>query len=106
MIFLVELRCFLKSRSELFFIFESFCPEIKTQFNTVIRVLRSDNAREYFSAPFTKFMSSQGIFINLLALIPHNKMGLLRVRIDILMKRLAPYFYIIRFLSAFGQMLC
>ena len=51
----------MKHRSELFFIFQSFCAEVKTQFNTSIRTLRSDNAREYFSTPFTTFMSSQGI---------------------------------------------
>nr|CAN80831.1 hypothetical protein VITISV_002503 [Vitis vinifera] len=49
------------SRSELFSIFQKFYAEIQTQFNISIRVLRSDNAREYFSAPFTSFMSNHGI---------------------------------------------
>ncbi|RVW26625.1 Retrovirus-related Pol polyprotein from transposon RE1 [Vitis vinifera] len=38
-----------------------FYAEIQTQFNISIHVLRSDNAREYFSAPFTSFMSHHGI---------------------------------------------
>ncbi|RVW93434.1 Retrovirus-related Pol polyprotein from transposon TNT 1-94 [Vitis vinifera] len=41
--------------------FRKFYAEIQTQFNISIRVLRSDNAREYFSAPFTSFMSHHGI---------------------------------------------
>ena len=52
---------FMRSRSELFSIFSSFCAEIKTQHNTTIRILQNDIAREYFSDSFTKFMSSQGI---------------------------------------------
>ncbi|RVW56421.1 Retrovirus-related Pol polyprotein from transposon TNT 1-94 [Vitis vinifera] len=39
----------------------NFYTEIQTQFNISIRVLRSDNAREYFSAQFTSFMSHHGI---------------------------------------------
>ena len=51
----------MKSRSELFSIFESFFAEIKTQFNASIQILRSDNAPEYFSTQFTGFLSSHGI---------------------------------------------
>ena len=51
----------MKSRSELFSIFQKFCAEIRTQFGVVIKTLRSDNAREYFSQQFNEFMSSQGI---------------------------------------------
>lgn len=41
----------MKDRSELFSIFRAFCAEVKTQFNVPVRILRSDNAREYFSQP-------------------------------------------------------
>ena len=51
----------MKSRSELFSIFETFCAEIKNQFDVQVKVLRSDNAPEYFSDSFINFMSSQGI---------------------------------------------
>nr|CAN67317.1 hypothetical protein VITISV_019719 [Vitis vinifera] len=51
----------MKTRVELFSIFQKFYTEIQTQFNISIRVLRSDNAREYFSAQFTSFMSHHGI---------------------------------------------
>ena len=43
----------MKNRAELFSIFQKFYVEIQTQFNISIRMLRSDNAKEYFSAPFT-----------------------------------------------------
>ena len=54
-----------------------YYAEIQTQFNISIRVLCSDNAREYFFAPFTSFMSQYGIrsFINLVVLILLNKIG-------------------------------
>ena len=51
----------MKNRADLYSIFQKFYPEILTQFNISIRVLRSDNAREYFSTPFTSFMSQHGI---------------------------------------------
>ena len=51
----------MKNRAKLYSIFQKFYAEILTQFNISIRVLRSDNAREYFFAPFISFMSQHGI---------------------------------------------
>ncbi|XP_072087350.1 uncharacterized protein [Arachis hypogaea] len=51
----------MKDRSELFVHFKSFCSEIQNQFKTSIKILRSDNAREYFSAPFSSYLSSKVI---------------------------------------------
>ena len=51
----------MKNRAELYSIFQKFYAEIQTQFNISIRVLLSDNTREYFSAPFISFMSQHGI---------------------------------------------
>ena len=51
----------MKNRAELYSIFQKFYAEILTQFNISIHVLRSDNAREYFFAPFISFMSQHGI---------------------------------------------
>ena len=45
----------------MFEVFQKFYAEILTQFNISIRVLSSDNAREYFSAPFISFMSQHRI---------------------------------------------
>ena len=50
----------MKDRSELFGAFKT-CLEIKTQFGKTIKVLRSDNAKEYFSAQFNSFFISHGI---------------------------------------------
>ena len=51
----------MKTRVELFSILQKFHVEIRTQFNTSIRILRSDNAKEYFSMSFSSYMSSHGI---------------------------------------------
>ena len=51
----------MKTRAELFSIFQKFHAEIRTQFNTSICILRSDNAKEYISASVSSFMSSHGI---------------------------------------------
>ena len=41
--------------------FPKFFAEIRNQFHTSIRILCSDNALEYLSAPFSAFSSSHGI---------------------------------------------
>jgi len=51
----------MKNRYELFSIFQTFFNEIKNQFEISIRILRSDNAREYVSLSFNIFMKSHGI---------------------------------------------
>ena len=51
----------MKSRAELFSIFQKFYAKIRIQFNTSIHILRSDNAKEYFSTPLFFFMSSYEI---------------------------------------------
>jgi len=49
------------NRSELFSIFQTFFNEIKNQFGVSIRILRSDNVREYLSHSVNTFMKSHGI---------------------------------------------
>jgi len=51
----------MKSRSELFSIFQYFYNEIKNQFGVSIQTLRNDNSREYLSHSSTTFMKSYGI---------------------------------------------
>ena len=53
----------MKNRAELFSIFHNSHAEVRTQFNTSIRILQSDNAKEYLSGPFSSFMSSHRIFL-------------------------------------------
>ena len=51
----------MKTRTELFSIFQKFHTEFQTQFNTSICILRNDNAKEYLFEPFSSFLSSHGI---------------------------------------------
>ena len=51
----------MKTRAELFSIFQKFPAEVRTQLNTSICILRSDNTKEYLSASVSSFMSSCGI---------------------------------------------
>ena len=51
----------MKDRSELLSKFMSFFNEIKNQFGKIIKILRSDNAKEYFSSKLSSFLSFQGI---------------------------------------------
>ena len=46
----------MKSFSELFSQFTTFCAEIQTQFHVPVQILRSDNAKQYLSKPFQSFM--------------------------------------------------
>ena len=51
----------MKTYAKFFSIFKKFHAEVRTQFNTFIRVLRSDNAKKYLFASVSSFMSSHGI---------------------------------------------
>lgn len=51
----------MKDHFELFNILKNFYSEILTQFGKTIRILRSDNAKEYFSNRFNSYMHSKGI---------------------------------------------
>ena len=63
--------------------------KFKRQFGILIRILRSDNAREYLSHSFNTFMKSKMTFFTKLHVLIHlNKIGWLSARIDILLKLL------------------
>jgi hypothetical protein len=51
----------MKNRSELFSIFQIFRDMIKTQFSQKIRILHSDNAKEYTSSSFASYLSAKCI---------------------------------------------
>ena len=48
----------MKTRSQVFNVFQKFYQEIKTQFGILLKTLRSGNALEYLSNDFTSFCSS------------------------------------------------
>ncbi|RDX67842.1 hypothetical protein CR513_53233, partial [Mucuna pruriens] len=51
----------MKERSELLSILMSFSKEVENQFGKTIKILRSDNAKEYFSFELNSYLSSKGI---------------------------------------------
>ena len=51
----------LKHKSDVCDVFRSFHQMIATQFNTYIKVIRSDNGGEYFKTELIEFMNSNGI---------------------------------------------
>lgn len=48
----------MKNHSDVFRIFQEFYAEIKNQFDTSIKILRTNNAREYMSFHFQSFLIS------------------------------------------------
>lgn len=50
------------NHSKLFSIFCAFCAEIHTQFDISIRMLQSNNAKEYLSREFQTYLSQKRIF--------------------------------------------
>ncbi|RDX85859.1 putative helicase CHR10, partial [Mucuna pruriens] len=51
----------MKERSKLLSILMSFSKEVENQFGKTIKILRSDNAKEYFSSELNSYLSSKGI---------------------------------------------
>jgi len=52
---------FLRSKSEVFFIFKKFLAYVETQFSKCIKILRSDSGGEYMSYEFNNFLLEKGI---------------------------------------------
>ena len=89
----------MKTRAKLFSIFQKFHVEVRTQFNTSIRILRSDNAKEYLMDHSPLFCPHMGFFISPLTLTLLNIMEWLSARTIIWLKPLALSYSIIRFLN-------
>ena len=71
-------------------VIKSFFNEIKNQFSTPIRVLRTDNGLEYVKKMYLVFVSKMKLFIRPLFLIHPNKIELLKENIDIFWMLLEP----------------
>ena len=52
---------FLRSKSEVLQVFQTFIVYVETQFTSVIKVLRSDSGGEYMSNEFQAFLTQKGI---------------------------------------------
>ena len=70
----------LKENSEIGQTFKQFHAMVKTQFQTDIRVLRTDNGTEYFNYILRNCLSQQEIVTKVLVPENHNKMGLRNVK--------------------------
>lgn len=51
----------MKDKSEVGRIFECFHTMVQTQFQSKIRVLKSDNGREYYNSALSSYFQQQGI---------------------------------------------
>jgi Integrase core domain len=51
----------IKSRKKIFAKFSVFCSLVQNQFNTTVKTLRSDNAKEYFLNDFLQYTIDNGI---------------------------------------------
>ena len=51
---------FMKHRSQLCSIYQSFARMVHTQFSTAIKIFRSDSGGEYLSSAFRQFLTSEG----------------------------------------------
>lgn len=52
---------FLKNKSDILSEFKKFKSQVELQTNAKIKVLRTDNGREYISAEFNRFLESEGV---------------------------------------------
>ena len=52
---------FLRTKAEVFTVFQTFVAYIETQFSTCIKILRSDNGGEYVSHDFQAYLQRKGI---------------------------------------------
>ncbi|RVW18940.1 Retrovirus-related Pol polyprotein from transposon TNT 1-94 [Vitis vinifera] len=53
--------CLMKTKDEVSLLFQKFHKVIETQYNAKVRVLRSDNGREYQSSDLQKYLEGHGV---------------------------------------------
>ena len=63
---------FLRSKAEVFYVFQRFVSFLKTQFSAHIKILRSDFGGEYMSNAFQSFLQTRELYLNVLVLPHHN----------------------------------
>jgi len=76
----------MKEKSEVFTLYVEFFHMVKIQVEKLTKHLRSDNEREYINNDMSKFLSKNGVFMNLLVWIHYNKMTLLKEKIGIFLR--------------------
>lgn len=96
---------FWNSRMRCFLAFLLFHKLIETQFDTMLKVLCSDNGGEYVLCFFLLTSLSMVSSIKLFVLLLPSKIGLRRERTDFSLRSLVPCFSICMFPKFFGPML-
>jgi len=66
---------FMKHRSQLCSIYQSFACMVHTQFSTAVKVFRSDSGGEYLSSAFRQFLTSEGTLAQLSCAGAHAQNG-------------------------------
>ena len=51
----------MKHKSEVTEIVKSFCSLVQTQYNSQVKIFRSDNAKDYFNNNLSTFFAERGI---------------------------------------------
>jgi hypothetical protein len=79
----------MKHKDEAFKCFRDFCTLVKSQFNTQVKMLSTDNETEYVNKEFSVFYQKMKYYTRLHVQIHLHKMELLKERIIIFWKLLA-----------------
>ena len=64
----------LKEKSEVESVFQNFYTMVLTQFQEKIKIVRSDNGKEYFNKILGNFFLKKGLCIKAIVRILHNRM--------------------------------
>lgn len=65
----------LKEKSDVLYIFMNFCAMIQTQFNTKVKVMRSDNGTEFTVSTIQTYLRKEGILQQTLCVITPEQNG-------------------------------
>jgi hypothetical protein len=79
----------MKHKDEVFKCFQHFCALVKGQFNTQVKMIRTDNGTEYMNKQFSSFLSENGILHQISCHVHLHKLELRKGRIVIFWKLLA-----------------
>ena len=94
----------MRHKSETQGLLRNFFAQVQTQFNTTVKCLRADNGREFTSMLF--FLTAKAFNLNIVVLLPLNKMALWNTNIDTFSMSLGLYVFKLTCLCIFGVKVC
>jgi hypothetical protein len=83
---------FLDSRAQVLTAYQNFAATVRTQFDSLIRVLRANSANEYLSRALRLFLAEQGTLPRYSCTGAHAQNGVAKRNIVIFLRLLAHYF--------------